>query len=214
METEVWKDIEGYEGIYQISNFGRVKSLQRLQKYKSRRSRVLPERIMKSRKDKLGYKRVGLYNGKYEFWLVHRLVGIAFLPNPEGYDIINHKDENPSNNHVDNLEWCTRKYNNNYGTSSARMAKTLRERDIPMNHVLQYSKDGVFVAEYISVMEAHRQTGFSATSIFNACSGLYEQSHGFVWKFKNKPRRYDGWQPRKKSKQAQNKSNATKQTTK
>lgn len=195
MENEVWRDIEGYEGIYQVSNKGRVKSLQRLQKYKCRNPRMLPERIMSVRKDKLGYGRVGLYNGEYKFWLIHRLVAITFLPNPNNLPVINHKDENPSNNRVENLEWCTRKYNNNYGTASARMAKTLREKDNPINHVVQYTKDGVFVAEYISVMEAHRQTRFSSTSIFNACAGSQKTCHGFVWKFKNKPKRFDGKRP-------------------
>ena len=122
---EEWRDIEGYEGLYQISNLGRVKSFPRP---------TTPGGILKTIKRKDGYCSIKLSkNGKVKKVLVHRLVAKAFIPNTNNLPIINHKDENPLNNNVDNLEWCDYKYNNNYGTLSKRkseIAKTYkRNRD-------------------------------------------------------------------------------------
>lgn len=109
---EVWKDIEGYEGLYKISNYGNVKS------YK-----IYKEgRLMKPMKDKDGYLQIGIRdkNGNRKFYRIHRLVAQAFIPNPENYSEINHKDCDPSNNAVDNLEWCTIEYNSKYRFSHGR----------------------------------------------------------------------------------------------
>lgn len=109
---EIWKDIDGYEGLYQISTLGRVKALARdiPGAYKNK------EFIKKLSHDMYGYPQVGLSrNSKYSPKKVHRLVAIAFIPNPNGYKEVNHKDENKDNNHVDNLEWCTTQYNLTYG---------------------------------------------------------------------------------------------------
>jgi hypothetical protein len=104
-EPELWKDIIGYEGIYQISNYGNILSFQRYKKGK----------ILKPKQDKDGYFQIGLrQNGQRKFFRVHRLVANAFIENPEGLTEINHKDCIPHNNHVDNLEWCTVSYNNKY----------------------------------------------------------------------------------------------------
>ena len=97
--TEIWKDIPGYEGLYQVSNLGQVRSL------KFGKIKILKQ------EDKNGYKRIQL---KKKHFLVHRLVAICFIDNPLNYPIINHKDEDPSNNKIDNLEWCSIQYNNNY----------------------------------------------------------------------------------------------------
>ena len=113
--TEQWRPIEGYEGLYEVSNLGRVKSL-----------KCGRERILKPQMKKKGYLQVGLRKeGKYKMFKVHRLVAQAFIPNPEGLPQINHKDENPSNNRVENLEWCDSKYNNNYGTHNERIVQTM-----------------------------------------------------------------------------------------
>lgn len=118
---EVWKDIVGYEGKYQISNYGNVKSLN----YKNSGEK----RKLKLIKDKNGYLTISLRkNGKLKICKAHRLVAQAFIPNPGNYPIINHKDENPSNNYVDNLEWCTYKYNNNYGTRLEKFANSIKGR--------------------------------------------------------------------------------------
>ena len=110
---EIWKDIEGYEGLYQVSNLGRVKSL----KY----NKTGRERILKIDKNKNGYLYILLYkNNKRKHYRIHRLVANAFIENPNNYPYINHKDECKSNNNVNNLEWCSPKYNINHGTCIKR----------------------------------------------------------------------------------------------
>ena len=117
---EEWRDIEGYEGLYQISSLGRVKSFPRP---------TTPGGILKTIKRKDGYCSIKLSkNGKVKKVLVHRLVAKAFIPNTNNLPIINHKDENPLNNNVDNLEWCDNKYNGNYGTVKERIGQASRKR--------------------------------------------------------------------------------------
>lgn len=120
---ELWKSIYGYESIYEVSNLGNIKSCKRvIQITDENRTylRTIKERILKPTLVK-GYPAVGLHlNSKMRLVYVHRLVAIAFIPNPLNYPEINHKDENPKNNRVDNLEWCTHTYNNNYGTKNIR----------------------------------------------------------------------------------------------
>ena len=113
MEEEVWKPIKDYEGLYEISNLGRVKSLNYRGTGKGK--------ILKNIKDRKGYLKVCLTkNGRHKIFRVHRLVAEAFIPNPNNYPIVNHKDEVPSNNCVDNLEWCTYAYNNTYNNRHER----------------------------------------------------------------------------------------------
>ena len=109
---EEWRDILGYEGRYQISNFGNVKTLTR-EVIEPRRTYIRKGKILNKYKDKEGYYKVKLYNGDATFKSepVHRLVGKLFIPNPNNYPQINHIDGNPSNNFVDNLEWCNNSMN-------------------------------------------------------------------------------------------------------
>lgn len=119
LEQEIWKDIKNYEGLYKISNLGRVKSLP---KYAGRSYRK--EKILKTYLDKNGYVKVILCkNNRTRFLSIHRLLAEAFIPNPNNYPQINHKDENKQNNSLNNLEWCTCKYNINYGTRTKRDVK-------------------------------------------------------------------------------------------
>lgn len=121
MKNVVWKDIEGYEGIYQISNYGEV---MRLMSYDSR-NHLRNSKILKQRKNKDGYMVVGLHkNSKEKKYLVHRLVAKAFISNPNKLPEINHIDENKQNNSVPNLEWCNRKYNVNYGNAQKKRVET------------------------------------------------------------------------------------------
>lgn len=123
---EEWKDIVGYEGRYQVSNLGRVKSLKRKVGVKNRST---PEKILKEHLQKEGYYTVVLYkNGEPRRLSVHRIVAEAFLYNPNNYPVVNHKDENKGNNNVNNLEWCTVIYNMNYGTVGKRIAEKKRKR--------------------------------------------------------------------------------------
>ena len=120
---EIWKDIQGYEGLYRVSNLGRVKSFHKAK-----------EHILSPGKDKDGYFQVQLYkNGINKMRKVHRLVAQAFISNPNNLPQINHKDENKQNNNVDNLEWCTNEYNHNYGTRNERAAKSCSKKIILIN---------------------------------------------------------------------------------
>lgn len=115
---EEWRPVIGYEGLYEVSSYGRVRSLD---KYDSM-NRFLRGRILRLFTDGLGYLRAQLYsNSKRKSFLVHRLVAQAFIPNPDNLPQVNHRDENPSNDNVDNLEWCDGKYNVNYGTRIDRI---------------------------------------------------------------------------------------------
>ena len=165
---EIWKDIEGYDGLYQISDKGRVKSL-----------KFGKEKILKLQKDTNGYLQVRLSkNGKQKMFQIHRLVALAFISNPQNYPQVNHKDENPSNNNLKNLEWCTVEYNNNYGT---RIQKFVDKISKP---VLQYTKDGKLVREWKSSTDVERNLGYSKGNITKCCQGKRKSVSNFVWKYK------------------------------
>lgn len=124
---EQWKDIKGHEGLYEVSNFGNVRSLDRVIRAKHNGTMLRKGRILTPfYEEKKGYYQVSLSkDGKNKKHRVHRLVASAFLDNPHNYTDVNHKDEVKTNNNVDNLEWCTRKYNNNYGTKPERTRKAM-----------------------------------------------------------------------------------------
>jgi hypothetical protein len=124
---EQWKDIKGYEGLYEVSNLGNVRSLDRVIKSKHNGTMLRKGQILTPfYEEKKGYYQVSLSkDGKNKKHRVHRLVASAFLDNPHSYTDVNHKDEVKTNNNVDNLEWCTRKYNNNYGTKPERTRKAM-----------------------------------------------------------------------------------------
>lgn len=151
--NEIWKDIEGYNGLYQISNLGRVKSLGRRGKGCS-----LEDRILKPMINKDGYHLVNLkdINHVAKWFTVHRLVALHFIPNPNDYKEINHKDEVKSNNIVANLEWCTREYNVSYGTVVERQSNNKKgQSNTWLNKpILQYSLEGEFIAEFDSTTQA------------------------------------------------------------
>ena len=180
MEEE-WKDIEGYEGYYQVSNFGRVKSLDRYVKDTKRNCfNFVKGRIMSpSSADKKHYMQVGLSkNNKVIHYLIHRLVAQAFIPNPNNLPQVNHKDENKENNRADNLEWCTAEYNTNYGT------RALRQGISSGKTVYQYNKEGVLENTYHSERYASKEIGVSSTSIHACCVGKIVTVKGYIWSHK------------------------------
>lgn len=127
LENEIWKDINGWEGLYQISNYGRVKSLSKYL-YNGYGYFWSKEKIMKLTNNQDGYLRIHLRNnGKRKVYSVHRLVAEAFIPNPNNLPEVNHKDEDTSNSKVDNLEWCTSKYNSNYGNHCKNLSNSLKD---------------------------------------------------------------------------------------
>ena len=175
---EIWRDVVGYEGLYKVSNQGRIMS-----RY---------GKILKPQEDKDGYLKITLHNNKRTFaTFVHRIVAIAFIPNPNNLPIINHKDQSPNkktglivNNNVENLEWCTYKYNNNYKNANELKSKSQMNRKDVSIEVLQYSLDGVFIKEYASQKEAYRKTGISQANISKSCVSKKYQAGGYMWFFK------------------------------
>lgn len=167
--SEKWADIKGFEGLYQVSNLGRVKSLPRQGTY------ATPHILVPS-KDKNGYLHVGLLkNSIRKTKRVHRLVAEAFIDNPDKLPEINHKDENKQNNQVSNLEWCTRKYNVNYGSRTEKTQKA----------VMQFNKAGVLVATYKGLNEIKRALKIkNVSNISNVCKGKRKSAYGYVWKFR------------------------------
>lgn len=131
MKKIVWKDISGYENIYQISNTGEVKRVSSCDS----RGHLRKERVLKKQINGSGYYQVGLHkNGKEKKYLIHQLVGKSFLKNPRNYTEINHKDENPKNNLVSNLEWCSRKYNVNYGNAQIKRINSRYKKEEELNY--------------------------------------------------------------------------------
>lgn len=174
---ERWKEVVGYEGLYEISTKGRIMSLRR-------------NIILKPKVDKDLYYRIGLTkNGVRKFYRVHRLVAQAFIPNPNNYPVINHKDQTPnkkygipSNNNIENLEWCTMKYNNNYMNHNDLISKAQKNRKDLSTKILQYSLNGNFIKEWESQKEVERILGFKQSNISSACLNIKtHQMFGFMW---------------------------------
>ena len=168
-EEEIWCPVKNYESLYEVSDQGRVKSL-----------KFGKERILKQGRMPNGYLLVCLYNnGEKKSCKVHRLVAQTFIPNPDNLPEVNHKDENKENNSVQNLEWCDRKYNQNYGTGIQRMAEKKSKQ------VLQFTKSGEFVREWKSAMDVQRTIGYFNNSISNCCNGKLKSAYGYIWKYKD-----------------------------
>lgn len=179
---EQWKDIENYEGLYQVSNLGRVRSLDRLVRNYNRwhieHTKLIKGVVLKQSTDKYGYKRV--YLSKYgceKFVLVSRLVAKAFIPNPQNLPEVNHKSEVKTDNCVENLEWCDGEYNRNYGTRAIRAAKKRRKP------VIQSTLDGVQIMCWFSVTDASNNTNTAITGISHCLKGKRNKAGGFKWKY-------------------------------
>lgn len=175
---EVWKDIKGYEGYYQISNLGNVKSCNRQIK-RLNHLKNLKEKLKKSTLDKgTGYYCVVLSkNNKRNKCYIHRLVAEAFIPNPDNLPFVNHKDETRTNNRIENLEWCTPLYNNTYGTLLKRL-KNLKGKII-----YQYDLEGHFIKKWESSMEISRTLKLSQSNIIKCCKGKRNKVGGFIWRY-------------------------------
>lgn len=192
---EIWKDIEGYEGLYQVSNEGNVKSLKREITYKDGRKKLIKERILKKILSDLGYYHVMLCkNGISKRFKIHRLVANAFIPNINNLPIINHKDENPKNNSVENLEWCDQNYNVHYGTMIERgREKQLNRKDLS-KEIEQYTLDGKLIEVFKSSREIERKyPQYKSTSVTRCCRGgqilngkwqTINNYKGFIWRYK------------------------------
>lgn len=182
---EIWKDIPGYEGYYQVSNKGSVRSIERtiLQVFRGKMSsRVMKEKTLNIKVLSNGYLAATLsMNGKRKTYRVNRLVAITFIDNPNGYRVVNHKDENKLNNNVDNLEWCTHKYNNTFGQGCIQRKKTMREHT--GRKIGQYSMDGKLIQVFDSIGLAGKYMKCNKTSIFKVCKGVNKSCGGYDWKY-------------------------------
>ncbi len=164
-DGEEWKPVVGYEGLYEVSNYGRV--------------RRLKWQLVKPKKEHCGHMRINLYRrGEKKPVLVHRLVAEAFIPNPNNYPVINHKDERPANNRVENLEWCTHKHNANWGTRNKRIS----ENSANKSAVISIDKKTGEKKHYPSISAACKALGVScSSSISEAASGMRKSAYGKRW---------------------------------
>lgn len=173
---EIWKDVKGYEGLYQVSNFGRVRSLN----YKHTKNvKELAYRI-----NHKGYIDVHLSkNGKSKHLVVHRLVAKTFIPNPNNLPQINHIDGNKQNNRIDNLEWC-----NNSENLKHAYKLNLRLKKQGVNHhnckkVNQYDLNGNFIKTWDFIKQANVELKIPHSNIVCCCRGLYKKAGGFIWRY-------------------------------
>lgn len=185
--VEHWRPVKGFEGLYEVSNSGNVRSLAHTVEYKTGGSRTYKERVLSVCKNNTGYSVVRLTKNKKSYMFsVHRLVAEAFLPNPDGLPVVNHKDESRDNNFVfvdsygtvdaekSNLEWCTYKYNQNYGTCGVRKSKN---HHYSTQKVLCYTVAGKYVCTLPSVREAERRYH----GALHVLKGRRKQAKGFVF---------------------------------
>lgn len=181
---EVWKDVIGLEGIFQVSNMGRIRSLDKYAKVCGGGKRLVKGRILKPTKLKNGYYEAQFHHkGERIIYLLHRLVAIHFIDNPLNLPEVNHKDENPQNNNVENLEWCTSKYNANYGTRNIRM---MENREFVS--VIQLDKGGNLIKQWDKMSDACRETGADISSMIRVCKGKQDTCVGYKWKYADEER--------------------------
>ena len=160
---EIWTPvtITGFETLYEVSTHGRVKSVGAYNTCK--------RGIMNPMTDTSGYSHVKLYNdGISKDIGIHRLVALAFIPNPNNYKYVNHKDKDTKNNHVSNLEWCTNSYNIAYSIGKK---------------VAQYSKKGIFIRKFNCIADASRECNIPTTNISKCCKGIRKSAGNYIWKY-------------------------------
>lgn len=191
---EEWRDIAGYEGIYQVSSMGNVRSLDRM----GGNNHFYKGCVLKKRLKKAGYLQVQLCkNSEHKFFAIHRLVAIAFIPNPNNKPTVNHLDEDKTNNNVYNLEWATHRENTNYGTRTERMKKSKDYKAIGRKtsstlinrgygkKILQYDLFGNLIKEYRTINEAVKETGYCKSGIIGVCKHKkYAKTYkGYKWEY-------------------------------
>ena len=181
---EIWKDIPNYEGIYQVSNLGNVKSLDKIVNSAIKNNSKVKRtgKILKQH-NKNGYMQVTLiHNNKRKYYNVHRLVALTFIPNPENKPQVNHKDENKLNNCVDNLEWCTAKYNCNYGKRNSKIYNSTSFKRVKIE---LYDLQGNFIASFKSMIEASKFYGCNISTIYKYCNNSLK-SKDYIWRYADK----------------------------
>lgn len=174
-DEEVWRHVDGYEGKYSVSNLGRMRN-------------NITKAVMGCHITKQGYVTVKLrINDKAKRYFVHRLVGMAFIDNPNEYPCINHKDEVKTNNEVSNLEWCTYHYNCLYGTRIQRITELIDYSSVAEKNskpIVQLTKDGQVVKQWPSITECFKTTGYDKSNITKCCRGKAKTAYGYKWEYK------------------------------
>lgn len=179
---EQWKDIEGYNGLYQVSNTGKVISLN------WKRTGQIKEMCLKSHNK--GYQQIELVdkNGKKKTHLVHRLVATAFIENPNGLPMINHKDENKLNNNVENLEWCDSSYNAKYYADRHIKGRPREFKPSEIYHkrstpIIQTTLSGEYIRTWENDVSIKHELGVNDWSITQCCRGKRKTAYGFKWHY-------------------------------
>lgn len=200
LKHEVWKAIPDFEGYYEVSTLGRIRSVDRYVMCRGHKKRLIKGKILKPRLYKDGYFDVKLHKDKHRYKTrrINRLVALTFIPNLDNLPVVNHKDEDPLNNRVSNLEWCTQKYNVNYGTGIQRSSKS---RGTKIN---QYDKQCNLLHTYDSIREAARAVKGAHQNISKAATGKYKTSYGYIWKYADEKdesiKKWESWKDSKKIK--------------
>ena len=200
-EKEIWVDIEGYEGYYQVSNMGRVRSVERTVWDNRGYYKTVHEKILRTRKNGYGYVLITLNQaGKSKTYTVHRLVASAFLDNSDNLPEVNHKDEDKQNNCADNLEYCSRSYNNTYNGRAKKAGKKASEKlkgrkqseECIKKRAEKLSKPIIgidrvtgLIVEFQSAHEVERQLGIAQQSICACCKGKQKTAGNFYWMYSN-----------------------------
>lgn len=175
---EEWRDAVGYEGHYQVSNLGRVRSVDHTTVHKDGRVSRYKGKMLAISLNGDGYRKtIFSVNGVHTHPRICRLVAMAFIPNPNNYDQVNHKDENKLNDCVGNLEWCDAKYNMNYGTAPRRRGEKKRKP------VEQFTLNGEFIRRWPCASIAEKETGVDHSHIARCCKSKLRQTKGFIWKY-------------------------------
>ena len=178
---EIWKDIKDFEGIYQVSNYGNVKSLER---YVNKGCQLVNEKILKPMIDYYGYTQVALCkDGKRYRCKVHRLVCEAFLPNPENKPCVDHINCVRSDNRLENLRWCTYSENNKNPLTLEKFKRWVGVYNKFSKSILQFDLDGNLIEKWDSMMDVERELEIPNYNISRCCRGLSKVAGGYVWKY-------------------------------
>lgn len=176
MKEEIWRKVKGFEDYYEVSNTGKVRSISREIKRGNKGNYFQEGKELTISQNNKGYCIAKLWvNGKGKKYFVHRLVAEAFIDNPNKYPVINHKDENPLNNNVENLEWCSYSYNNSYGTKPERVRKALNK---PIYQLDKQTKE--IIKEWNCANEVAKNFNCSRGRISGWCQD-YAEAEGYIW---------------------------------